>query len=261
MTAYRFGKKDARPGAMKLMLRQYVDRSKLPVAPLSFGHDRSIKDWGMLANDRVGNCVWAGGAHEHMLWNAGNPAVHPVRFTDENVLADYAAATGFDISKTDAAGNNITDQGTDMVLAAEYRRTTGLIDAQGRRHKIAAYLALNPGSFDDLWVAAYLFGAVGVGLQMPSSSMEQFDRRQPWSYVKGSTGMGGHYLPLVGKAGNELRFVTWGRVQSSSVYFFERYCDEAVAYVTDEALMNNRSPEGFDREALIADLNALDRAA
>ena len=147
-----------------------------------------------------------------------------------------------------------------MVEAASYRRQTGVIDGQGRRHKILAYLSLDPGSLESLWAAAYLFGAVGVGLRFPGSAMMQFDRRQPWSYLSGSTVDGGHYVPLVGKNGNELRFVTWGREQLASIYWFERYCDEAVVFVTEEALLNNRSAEGFDIATLMKDLGSLKAA-
>jgi hypothetical protein len=29
----------------------------------------AVAHWGMLGNDHYGDCVWAGAAHETMLWN------------------------------------------------------------------------------------------------------------------------------------------------------------------------------------------------
>lgn len=245
----RLGKKPARPGAMKFALSRYVDLSKLPPIPERFGHDGLIQDWGVLGNDRYGCCVWAGAAHETMmLAKAGGKRV---AFSESNVLGDYAAVTGFNPSNLD------TDQGTDMIEAASYRRKVGVLDHTGQRHKILAYLAIEPGNVEAVWAAAYLFGAVGIGVNFTGAAMQQFNGNQPWNFVKGAASDGGHYIPLVGKNGNELRFVSWGKVQPASVYWFERQCDEAVAYVSEESLVNNKSPEGFDVQSLLKDLAAL----
>ena len=246
----KYGKTPARPGTMKLKLSNYVDKSKLPAVPADFGHDHDMPlDWHMLGNDQFGCCVWAGAAHETMLWN--HMATTPVKFFDYDVLSDYAAVTGF------KPADPSTDNGTDMLLAADYRRKTGIVDSQGKRHKVAAYLALKPGSVSDIWAATYLFGAVGIGLEMPDSTQDQFTAGKPWTIVPGSNVEGGHYVPLVGRRQNFLHVVTWGRVQRVAIDFFQKYCDEAVAYVSLEALHNNKSPEGFDSAALLKDLNAL----
>ena len=108
----------------------------------------------MFANDRYGDCVWAGAAHETMLWTE---AMQTAAFNDKNVLSDYSAVTGFD-----PASPKATDNGTDMQEAASYRRKTGVLDAKGKRHKVLAYLALRPGDIDQLALAMYLFSAVGI---------------------------------------------------------------------------------------------------
>ena len=65
----KLGKKPARPGAVKLKLAKYLVKAKLPTPPKVFGHQSLIGAWNMLGNDRYGDCVWAGAAHEHMLIN------------------------------------------------------------------------------------------------------------------------------------------------------------------------------------------------
>lgn len=248
---FKLGKKPARPGAVRLRLASYTDAAGLPPLPAIFGHDATIGAhvWGMFANDRYGDCVWAGAAHETML--LAREAGNVVAFTDADVLGDYAAATGFDSAKPD------TDQGTDVGEAAEYRRLTGIIDAHGCRHRIAAYLALEPGNLEHLYQATYLFGAAGIGLQLPVTALAQSKRGQTWDVVAGAPIDGGHYVPLVGRQAAGLHVVSWGMLQIMTEKFLEQYCDEAIAYVSQECLVNQKSPEGFSYADLISDLAAL----
>lgn len=192
---------------------------------------------------------WAGAVHETML--LVREAGGTVSFTDGAVLGDYAAATGFDPADPE------TDQGTDMQQAAAYRRATGIADAGGARHRIAAYLALEPGNVEHLYLAAYLFGAAGTGLQLPSSALVQTKQGQVWDVVADAPIEGGHYVPLVGRQADGLHVVSWGAVQVMTEAFLAKYCDEAVAYVSLECLIDRRSPEGFAYDDLIADLAAL----
>lgn len=246
----KLGKKPARKGAVLFKLANYINKAALPVPPLHFGHEKAIKAnaWAMLGNDQVGDCVLAGAAHETMLWNL--EAGTKVAFNDKAVLSDYTAVTGYDPADPN------TDQGTDMQAAASYRRKTGVVDSKGKRHKIEAYLAITPGDLQEHLIALYLFGAVGIGLQFPAGAMTQFNAGKPWS-TKDAGGIdGGHYVPLVAKR-EYLEVVTWGKIQRMTHAFFAKYNDESVAYVSLEALTNNKSPEGFDSAALLADLEAL----
>jgi hypothetical protein len=245
---YKLGKTPARPGAASLKLSTYLDAAALPDVPKAFGHQDLVGSFGMLANDRVGDCVWAGAAHETLMWNAEGR--RPVVFTDSDVLADYSRVTGYKPSDPS------TDQGTDMEVAAKFRRKTGIRSHNGTRHRIAAYLALE--GVEDLAIAAYLFGSVGIGVQIPSSAMEQFDAGEPWKIVAGDDIEGGHYVPLVGRASNgHFLVVTWGRVQEVTAGWLRKYVDEALVYLSAEALVEGKSPEGFDVKALTADLAAL----
>jgi hypothetical protein len=250
MQTLKLGLKPRREGSIKLKFSQYVLAAALPTPPATFGHETLIPavGWGMLGNDQYGDCVWAGAGHETMLWN--KEAGRSVIIMPDNALSDYSAVTGFD--KSDPS----TDQGTDMDDAAKYRRTTGIVDASGNRHKVGAYLDLEPGNLDELFQAAYLFGAVGIGIEVPSSAMDQFNAGQPWDVVAGSTIEGGHYVPFVAKRDN-LEVVTWGRTQQMTVKFFEKYCDQAIVYLSEEMLVDGKSLEGFDLASLKADLAAV----
>jgi hypothetical protein len=246
----KLGKKAARPEAVKFKLTDFVNLTELPKPPRSFGHEALFgrKAWGMLGNDGFGDCVWAGAAHETMMWN--KEVGKDVLFTDKQVLSDYSAVTGFNPSDPN------TDQGTDMKEAASYRRKTGIIDAKGVRHKVAAYLSITPGNIQEHYVALYLFGAVGIGIEFPGTAMDQFNKGKSWSVVRGARIEGGHYIPLVAKR-THIECVTWGQVQPMTTAFFTKYNDESIVYVSNEALVNRKSPEGFDYEKLMQCLGAL----
>jgi len=246
----KLGKKPARPDAVKFKFRAYFDMPNLPTPPMAFGHYQAVQHWGMFGNDKFGDCVWAGAAHETMLWHS--EVGTSVQFDDKSVLANYTAVTGFNPSDPN------TDEGTDMQLAASYRRQTGLLDATGDRHQILAYVAITPKDIDALVRAVYLFGAVGVGIEFPRTALPQFDNGLPWSVVPNARLDGGHYVSCVGRneVGN-LLVVTWGKIQEMTPEFFTTYNDENCVYLSLDMIRNNVSPDNIDLESLQRDLAAL----
>jgi hypothetical protein len=256
MPGLKLGKQPATKDPRDLVFAKYVDTSKLPTPPAEFGHESLFppKGWGMLGNDEWGDCAWAGPAHETMLLTkeAGQAAT----FTTQGVLSDYSAGTGFDPDKG-PPGQNPTDRGSNVRDVLGYRRKTGVVDSTGKRHKIGAFVKLNPGNIEHVFQALYIFQAVGIGLAFPDFAMEQFRRGEPWDIVAGApTPTEGHYVCCVGKKAN-IDLVTWGTLQQMTVPFFEKYCDEAWTYLSTEDLKGERNLEGFDLEQLTADLTAL----
>lgn len=249
----KLGKTPGRAGAVKLKLKDYLDTSALPTPPAQFGHEQTFaaKAWGMLGNDEYGDCVWAGAAHETMLWN--KEAAATVAFDSKHVLSDYSKVTGFNPDDTNS------DQGTDMQKAASYRRKTGVIDAHGKRHKVAAYLAITPGDIKEHLAALYLFGTVGIGIEFPGSAMDQFNQGKIWDVVNGASIEGGHYIPLVAMR-DYLVCVTWGQLQELTPTFFMTYNDESLVYLSEEMLEAGKSPEGFNAAQLKADLAKLPKS-
>lgn len=255
---FKLGKTPARPlPKSAVRLADYLTASKLPPLPRLFGHSQLVSQWDVLGNDQYGDCVWAGAAHEVMELNATcNKAV---AFSTSSVLSDYSAVTGF---KPDDPN---TDNGTDMVAAAKYRKDVGVLDANGKRHKVLAYVSINPKSWKEMLYAAYLFDAVGIGIQFPGSAMKQFDAGKAWTVQAGASIEGGHYIPgfnrLVtadGMKSDWVSIVTWGRVVDMERKFFTKYCDEAIAYVSDECIgASGKTLEGFDKQTLLADLGLL----
>ncbi len=253
MSDLKLGKMPAAPRPTDFKFAEFAAAIRLPSVPSRFGHGSAYSDWGMLGNDRYGDCVWAGAAHEHMLINK---VVHSVdvAFSDDAVLGDYSAATGFD------PNDPSTDNGTDVHEALDYRRKTGIADASGKRHQIGAYVSLDPKSWEHLEQAAFIFGAVGIGIQFPGSAMDQFNAGEPWDVVQGAKIEGGHYIPTVGSlhAKDQATALTWGKRQVFTQAFYEQYNDESWVYITQEELHGDGTGlHGFDLEKLNSYLTAL----
>lgn len=245
----KLGKLPARANAIQFKFAQVFNVETLPQAPSGpFGHYANVSEakLGMLGNDQYGCCVWSGAGHEEMMWSREGGS-RPINITTENVLSDYAAATGFN------PNDPLSDRGTDIQKAAEYRRTTGIIDSEGNRHTVDAYVAISLRDWKQLRLATYLFGAVGVGIIITQSAEDQFKGGHPWSSVYGRE-LGGHYIPCVGFNSAGLAIVeTWGRYQGMTQRFYECMSDEAIAYISLETLdEKGLSPEQFDRERLEA---------
>jgi hypothetical protein len=253
MSGYKLGKLPARADSIKLKFADYFDMTKVPTPPKVFGRQWMVKKWGMLGNDKYGCCVWAGAAHETMVYTAAGAAGAPAPFSEKSILSDYAAVTGFDPANPDS------DQGTDMQKAAAYRKKVGVIDARGKRHVVESYVAPTPGRLSELILSTWLFAATGVGLIMPETAEEQFDAGEPWTVVKGAKEMGGHYVSAVGRnARGNILISTWGKIHEMTPEFYRHYCDEAVTYLSKEALLkNNLTREGFDLASLQSHLAQL----
>jgi hypothetical protein len=185
MPGLRLGKTPATDDSRDLLFTKYLDTTQIPSAPAEFGHETLFppKGWGMLGNDEWGDCAWAGPAHETMLLSTEGG--HPATFTTAGVLSDYSAGTGFN-PKAGPSGHNPTDRGSNVRDVLRYRRKTGIIDAAEKRHKIGAFVKLEPKNLTQIYQAMYLFQTVGIGIEFPGSAMEQFNEGKPWSVVPGA---------------------------------------------------------------------------
>ena len=239
---YKLGKLPARKGAIKFKFEQFFSVENLPTPPEVFGTYNNFT-WPMYANDLYGDCVWSGAGHETMSWN--HEADKVIKFSDSSLLKAYSEVTGF--NKNDPN----TDLGTDMQEAASYRRRTGLKDTKGNIHKVDAYVEIKLNSIEQLKVAMYLFGAVGIGFLFPTSAWKQFNDGKPWSISSSYTIDGGHYVAGVGMNENgNIVCVSWGKEQEMTKEFYEKFADEVVAYIELDRLKNFLSPEGFDSKKL-----------
>lgn len=243
---YPLGKKPAAPLSKKaIMFDDVFDATLMPTPPRVFGQLERMKNWYTYGNNDYGDCVWAAKAHMHMFWPllGGYPRNY---FWTNNVLSDYAAATGF------RADDPETDQGTDMKAAAEYHRKIGIRDSSGHRHRVSAYVNMGKGNIAQLTMATFIFGAVELGILITAENMKQFDRGETWT-ITSDDPIGGHCIPVFGRdASGNFLCVTWGRVQRIDPSFIEKYMDEGIAYL-DAQILNKAglSPGAYNQATLV----------
>lgn len=242
---YPLGLIPPNPEDVQLKLSEFADFSRLPKPPKVFGHGLDMA-WGMLGNNSVGDCVIAGGMHEEMLWAGEVGAVPP--FTAQAAIAQYSEITGY------SPNIPFSDRGTDMKVAANFRRQIGLKDANGDRHKIDAYLRIDDNDLDHLFTAAFVFGAVGLGAAITFAAESQFQAGEPWDVRLFAPVKGMHYIPLVGRnsAGHGL-IVTWGRLHAVKPEWLRVYVSMALAYISPVPFKDGKTLEGFNRD----DLNSI----
>jgi len=252
-TSFKLGLRPPVPGSIPLRLSTYFNYRTLPTPPAVFGHYQLISDWGMLGNDQWGDCALAGACHQTMLWTLEGKGV-AAPFDDATAVKNYSAVTKFD-PNAGPPGQNPTDEGTGLAQLSAYWRSTGILDAAGNRHKVAAVVDLNPGDLRELWVASWLFQSVGLGFEMPASAMDQTAAGKPWDVVRGSPIEGGHYVPCMGRTPQgQGMLVTWGQLQPFTPRFYQKYNNQGIAALSEEMLKMAKSVDGFDVTLLRQDL-------
>lgn len=218
----------------------YTAQSSLPS---SFGV--TGLEWGMLGNERFGDCYWASAAHETMA--QAHLSGRDPSFSEANTLTSYARYLGL---KSLNELNEQTDQGTDAREGAQFRKQIGLLDANGAAHHIGAYTFIEKPDYEMVKSAVYDFEAVCVCIEAPESIYKGFEEGV-WDYVKGSPIIGGHAIAGVAVEDDELVIITWGGEVKLTEAFLEQYMQTTVVYVSGSALHGEgKTIDGLDREAL-----------
>lgn len=205
-------------------------------------------DWGMLGNDRFGDCYWASAAHELEAERAPL-GVRPA-FTENAVLDNYGAYLGI-YGAAALEANPSNDVGTDARAGAKFRQKHGIQDARGHQHYIGAYAFQNEPDYGKILDLAYALEGMTLCVNLPESAEERFETGV-WDYVKGSQIAGGHAVAIVGATDNELRIVSWGQEVKVTESFVEKYLQTVVVYFSRAMLTSEGlTPAGLDKAALV----------
>jgi hypothetical protein len=233
----RLGKLAARQDKRTLKFGDYG--KKLPPAP-------DVADWyktcgrlGVMLNDRWGDCVVAGYAHNIQTWtgaDTGKPVVVP----DKEILATYLKLTG---------GG---DTGLVMLDSMKHWRKAGLAG-----HKIEAFVALDAKKPAQLKQAVWYFGGANVGIGVTDEDMAAFEAGKPW--LRTSHEPGNHCVPIVGYDAEYVYSITWGKVQPMTWGYYRANCDESYCLLakTDWTNEDAKSPNGFALDKLRRDIACL----
>ena len=242
VAAQKLGKLVPRVDVRTLSLARYVDRAKLPTPPSTLDLTAHVPDWPMYANDRIGDCTTAAAAHMIEAWTAaaGGAAVE---------VTESAVLTAFDRVKiVDPVSG---EEGAIELDVLRDWRAHGV-----GHHRIGAFARVSTLDHTLVRTAAWLFGGLYIGLQLPLSAQWQ----TTWDWNGSLTGSdrpgswGGHAVDVVRYDDAGLTIVTWGSLKKMTWSFWDRYCDEAYCLLSNDFIAHGRAPNGFDLAALRADL-------
>jgi hypothetical protein len=125
----RLGKLEPRHDPRTLKLAKYVDFSKLPAPPPSRLWDNGLTAFGMMANEKLGDCTCAAAGHQIQIWTANNKA--EITPKDSDIIAAYSAITGYSPAKPNS------DNGANELDVLNYWRQNGI-----GGHKIGAFASI-----------------------------------------------------------------------------------------------------------------------
>lgn len=235
------GKLAPRDDSRTLKLSNYILRDWLPPIPdcAAWCVAYEPSKWGMMGNDRYGDCVFATAAHIVMCARANESGIiAPI--PDDEVIATAAALNGLD-------GYVVLDR-------LKYWRKHLMFGS-----KIEAFCQVD---INDMLMrtAIYIFGHLDIGLAMPRA----WQNTSFWGAGDGSdfesNSWGGHSVPLLGyTAHSEMDIVyyacSWGNIVTITQETLKAYCDEAyVSILPDWYAADRITPSGFDYRTLQEDL-------
>lgn len=213
----------------------------LPAPPAAFDFGPSLQ-WGMLGNDRYGDCGVAGLVHLRMAAAsvAGESKAWPD--TDEVVAAYLAYTKGQD------SGVVLTDFLDDVYQ-------NGFLG-----EKIGPHVPVDIRDLAEVWSATYLCGGLYIGIACSESTQELFAAGQPLDLTGSAADrniLGGHCVVVEGRSvvsnGPGGKIVTWGAGAEFTERWWMEYVEEGHAVFTTEAMA---APNGVFNGVRIAQAEA-----
>jgi hypothetical protein len=207
----------------------------LPAPPAMVNNYAGVGEWGMLANDTIGDCVEACTGHAVLQFTTYADA--PTTPTDEDAIALYSAVTGY------VPGDDATDQGTVIFGQGglvEYWAKHG-VSFGGISSKAAAFaqIKLANGGIERIQQSIYLFGGVMLGLDLPENVVARDTVPYVWDNPSGPIA-GGHCVWLCGyeTIAGTLRFdlISWGARYRMTEAFLTGTFQEAVVVFDKDSL-------------------------
>lgn len=237
------GKLGCLPGRIPVGLRDltwYV-AGNLPKAPAKVDVPK-FGDWGMLGNDRYGDCGVAGLEH-------GFEADQTITGLKEREISD-AQAVEYYLDYT-----NGIDTGVVLADFLAHVRANGYYD-----RTISAYAPIAVHDIPTLQTAVWLYGFAYSGIIVTAGMQQAFATGAPWD-AEACSGpiLGGHCVPVVGYDDQFIYIITWGGVQSITYSAWHSISSESWAVITGEFETKHGDGRGVSISALKSDLNKLNR--
>ena len=201
----------------------------LPPYPDAFDVDSQypeLKDSNMYGNDKLGDCVIAGRAHQTLRFEEyEQKTVIPISDTD--VTTEYFKESGG------------ADSGLNMLNSLNAWRAGW--SAASNVYSIYAYAQIDVQNQNEVMAACYLLNGLYIGVLLPYCARSQ----TIWDAVDGPQGVpgswngigrtdAGHCIYILAYDKDGLTCVTWGERKQMTWAFFQKYCDEAFGIVDNK---------------------------
>ncbi len=227
-------------------------------APASIDYTKGLpSDLGVMLNNSLGCCTCAAVYHSLQIWTANaNPPMDTE--PDSNVLALYEQTCGY--KPNDPSTDN---GGVEQEVLSYILKTGAPVGDGSKRHKIAAFVEIDPKNIDDVRAAIYSCGLVYIGFNVPGFLMAS-GPPQTWDVSDSGDQsiVGGHAVIVAGYDEHGLILVSWGQVFRMSFAFWAKYVDEAYALAdSDWIKATGHAPCGLTLTDLEAQMQALKDAA
>lgn len=245
MLSRKFGKLPPRTDRRTLKMARYLTPALVP-PPAAVSWFKAATDFGVMLNDDIGDCTIAALGHAIQIWTLN--LAGEITVPDADILAAYENWCGYDPSDPS------TDQGGIELDVLNSWRNSNLAG-----HKLLAYADPSPNTKLHIQQAIYLFGGVYIGLNVPQSAMDQLNAGQPWTVAPDDGGiLGGHAVFVPAYDADGLTCITWGLPQKMTWDFWNAYCDESHALLSQDWLSSkNLDPTGVNLAQLQNDLEGV----
>jgi len=192
------------------------------------------KDWtrempsnlGMMLNDTLGDCTCAAVYHAIQVWSY-NTTGAVLTEPDVDVEKLYVLACGYN-PRVGGEGPG----GNEQHVLTYLHKTGAPIGPDGKtRHKIAAFVEVDPRMIDDVKRTIVDCGVAYIGFNVPQYIVPTAaPSPQVWDVQNTDTQIvGGHAVVLAGYDANGARVISWGQCYTMTWSFFSKYVDEVYA--------------------------------
>jgi hypothetical protein len=216
---------------------------------------------GMMLNDRLGDCTCAAYYHALQVWSFDADTKKMDTEPDIDVEKLYIQACGYN-PRVPGEGPGGNEQHV-LTFLLKKGAPTGT-DGQSR-HKIVAFVEIDPRNTDDVKRAINDCGVVYIGFQVPQNIMPAGSEPPAiWRVDPGNPQIiGGHAVVLPGYDANGLKVISWGEFYTMTWDFFAKYVDEVYA-IADQTWIEpdqRTTPGGLTLDELEAQMQALREGA
>lgn len=218
----------------------------IPPHPATEDYLASLKDWQMLGNSDVGDCVAVTWANFRRLVTAfltteNYPSQDQVWAIYKTQNPDFDPAGDPNVN----GPGSQADGGMDIQTLLEYLVSTGGPDGV----KAVAFAKVDFTNQAEFEAALAIFGGVWTGVNVSQENQQEFANGQPWDAV--GTVEGGHSV-LSGGYTPDVRFITWAAETSFTPAFVAQRMEEAWVVIWPEHLGSKEFEAGIDEAALAA---------